>query len=240
VIKSDFFSIYGQSLVRAAVIEGNQINTLSDEQLEEKIKSHNEIVFARISPQQKLRIVECCRGQGSKVAVTGDTIDDTPALKIADISISMGVAGSDISKQAADVILLDDNFSSIVVGIEEGRVIFDNLKKSICYTLSSKTPEMTPFVVFLLLEIPLALGTITILCIDLITDMVPAISLAYEGPENVMKRRPRDAKDKLVTYRYFKKIKIWNSNFYKKGLSANGTNTICIVFFRAILLCIKP
>jgi len=116
----------------------------------------------------------------------------------------MGIAGNDISKQMADIILLDDNFSSLVMGIEEGRVIFDNLKKSICYTLSSKTPEIMPFLTFLILDIPLALGAITILCIDLITDMVPAISLAYEGPESdIMNRKPRNPKiDRLVTQRY--------------------------------------
>jgi sodium/potassium-transporting ATPase subunit alpha len=168
------------------------------------MNKYEEIVFTRISPQQKLRVVECIRRQGSIVAVTGKALNDIPALRKADISISMGIAGNDISKQMADIILLDDNFSSLVMGIEEGRVIFDNLKKSICYTLSSKTPEIMPFLTFLILDIPLALGAITILCIDLITDMVPAISLAYEGPESdIMNRKPRNPKiDRLVTQRY--------------------------------------
>ncbi len=93
-------------------------------------------------------------------------------MKKADIGIAMGIAGSDVSKEAADMILLDDNFASIVVGVEEGRIIFDNLKKSIAYTLTSNIPEITPFLLFILLDMPLALGTITILCIDLGTDMV--------------------------------------------------------------------
>merc|ERR1712176_1576866 len=96
----------------------------------------------------------------------------------------MGIAGSDVSKQAADMILLDDNFASIVTGVEEGRLIFDNLKKSIAYTLTSNIPEITPFLVFMVLQIPLPLGTVTILCIDLGTDLLPAISLAYEQAEN--------------------------------------------------------
>jgi sodium/potassium-transporting ATPase subunit alpha len=115
----------------------------------------------------------------------------------------MGIAGSDVSKQAADMILLDDNFASIVTGVEEGRLIFDNLKKSIAYTLTSKIPETAPFLMFILADIPLALGTVTILCIDLGTDMIPAISLAYEKAESdIMKRMPRDAqRDKLVNER---------------------------------------
>ena len=115
----------------------------------------------------------------------------------------MGIAGSDVSKQAADMILLDDNFASIVTGVEEGRLIFDNLKKSIAYTLTSNIPEISPFLMFILLAIPLPLGTVTILCIDLGTDLVPAISLAYEKAEtDIMKRKPRDPiRDKLVNER---------------------------------------
>ncbi|MGH0138731.1 UNVERIFIED_CONTAM: hypothetical protein FKN15_037131 [Acipenser sinensis] len=104
---------------------------------------------------------------GAIVAVTGDGVNDSPALKKADIGVAMGISGSDVSKQAADMILLDDNFASIVTGVEEGRLIFDNLKKSIAYTLTSNIPEITPFLFFIIASIPLALGTVTILCIDL-------------------------------------------------------------------------
>ncbi len=198
------FTIFSlKSLAKAAVIHGSDLKEFTQEDLDQVLRNHEEIVFARTSPQQKLIIVEGCQRQGAVVAVTGDGVNDSPALKKADIGIAMGIAGSDVSKQAADMILLDDNFSSIETGIEEGRVIFDNLKKSICYTLSSKMPEMTPFVLYFLLDIPLALGAITILCIDFGTDMVPAISLAYEGPESdIMKRKPRNPqKDRLVTER---------------------------------------
>lgn len=176
---------------------------MSAEQLDEMLANHAEIVFARTSPQQKLIIVEGCQRTGAIVAVTGDGVNDSPALKKADIGIAMGIAGSDVSKQAADMILLDDNFASIVTGIEEGRLIFDNLKKSIAYTLTSNIPEISPFLLFILADVPLPLGTVTILCIDLGTDMFPAISLAYEQPESdIMKRKPRDpAKDKLVNAR---------------------------------------
>ena len=165
------------------------------------ILGHTQIVFARTSPQQKLVIVENCQKRGEIVAVTGDGVNDAPALKRADIGIAMGIAGSEVSKQAADMILMDDNFASIVAGIEEGRLIFDNLKKSICYTLSSNIPEIAPFLFYITIQIPQALSTILILFVDLGTDMVPAISMAWENAESdIMKRPPRDAeRDRLVT-----------------------------------------
>uniref|UniRef100_A0A668VWX3 Sodium/potassium-transporting ATPase subunit alpha n=1 Tax=Oreochromis aureus TaxID=47969 RepID=A0A668VWX3_OREAU len=188
---------------KACVIHGSELKEMTTEQIDDVLKHHTEIVFARTSPQQKLIIVEGCQRQGAIVAVTGDGVNDSPALKKADIGVAMGIAGSDVSKQAADMILLDDNFASILTGVEEGRLIFDNLKKSIAYTLTSKIPEMSPFLFFVLFDIPLALGTVTILCIDLGTDMVPAISLAYEQAESdIMKRQPRNAQtDKLVNER---------------------------------------
>ncbi|KAM9111220.1 LOW QUALITY PROTEIN: sodium/potassium-transporting ATPase subunit alpha-4-like [Megaptera novaeangliae] len=189
--------------VKAIVVHGSELKNMNSEQLDEILQNHTEIVFARTSPQQKLIIVEGCQRLGAIVAVTGDGVNDSPALKKADIGIAMGIAGSDVSKQAADMILLDDNFASIVTGMEEGHLIFDNLKKSIAYTLTRNIPEITPFLLFIILGIPLPLGTITILCIDLGTDMVPAISLAYESAESdLMKRAPRNPKtDKLVNDR---------------------------------------
>merc|ERR1719167_1099329 len=188
---------------RAAVVHGGELKDMTSKQLDELLMYHSEIVFARTSPQQKLIIVEGCQRMGAIVAVTGDGVNDSPALKKADIGIAMGIAGSDVSKQAADMILLDDNFASIVTGVEEGRLIFDNLKKSIAYTLTSNIPEISPFLLFILADVPLPLGTATILCIDLGTDMVPAISMAYELAEaDIMKRPPRNPfTDKLVNER---------------------------------------
>jgi sodium/potassium-transporting ATPase subunit alpha len=171
--------------------------------------SKAEVVFARTTPSQKLLIVDACQKAGHVVAVTGDGVNDSPAIKKADIGIAMG-SGSDVAKNAADMLLLDDNFSSIVNGVEEGRLIFDNLKKSIAYTLSSNIPEILPFIFFILFQVPLPLSTVLILCIDLGTDMIPAISFAYENPElDIMDRQPRNSKrdhlvnTKLISFAYF-------------------------------------
>lgn len=192
-----------QNEVHAAVIHGADLRDISESDLDKILVNHSEIVFARTSPQQKLIIVDGCQRAGQIVAVTGDGVNDSPALKKADIGVAMGIAGSDVSKQAADMILLDDNFASIVTGVEEGRLIFDNLKKSIAYTLTSNIPEISPFLVFMVFSVPLPLGTVTILCIDLGTDLLPAISLAYEQAESdIMKRNPRNKfTDKLVNER---------------------------------------
>jgi len=167
-----------------------------------------EVVFARTTPSQKLLIVDACQKAGHVVAVTGDGVNDSPAIKKADIGIAMG-SGSDVAKNAADMLLLDDNFCSIVNGVEEGRLIFDNLKKSIAYTLSSNIPEILPFIMFILFQVPLPLSTVLILCIDLGTDMIPAISFAYENPElDIMDRVPRNSKrdhlvnTKLISFAY--------------------------------------
>eukprot|EP00198_Chlamydomonas_reinhardtii_P006957 XP_001696293.1 sodium/potassium-transporting ATPase alpha subunit [Chlamydomonas reinhardtii] len=155
---------------------------------------NEQIVFARVTPAHKLLIVENNQRLKRVVAVTGDGVNDAPALKKGDIGISMGIAGKAVSKEAADMILMDDNFASIVNGVEEGRLIFDNLKKSIMYTLTSKVPELSPFLLWVIAGIPLATTTILILAIDLGTDMIPAISFAYETREaDIMCRPPRNA-----------------------------------------------
>ncbi|KAG8430255.1 hypothetical protein GDO86_018148 [Hymenochirus boettgeri] len=194
----------------ACVVNGGEIIDMTPEQLDNILRHHLEIVFARTSPQQKLLIVEGCQRLGAIVAVTGDGVNDSPALKKADIGVAMGIAGSDAAKHAADMILLDDNFASIVTGVEEGRLIFDNLKKSISYTVTKNIPEMIPFMVYVIISCPLPLGTITILFIELGTDIIPSIALAYEKAENdIMTRKPRNPhKDRLVnqqllSYSYF-------------------------------------
>ncbi|TKR77554.1 hypothetical protein L596_018504 [Steinernema carpocapsae] len=187
----------------AIIINGEQLKRLEQEHLREIIDHFHQIVFARTSPTQKLQIVEAFQKAGEIVAVTGDGVNDAPALRKADIGIAMGIAGTEVSKQAADMILLNDNFASIVTGIEEGRLIFDNLKKSIAYTLTSNIPQITPFIIHILFGVPLPLSVVAILCIDLGTDLWPAIAIAYEPSESdIMKRPPRSPKtDKLVGMR---------------------------------------
>ncbi|XP_064441843.1 potassium-transporting ATPase alpha chain 2-like [Mirounga angustirostris] len=185
---------------KAAVVTGMELKDMSPEQLDELLTNYPEIVFARTSPQQKLIIVEGCQMQNAVVAVTGDGVNDSPALKKADIGIAMGITGSDAAKNAADMILLDDNFASIVTGVEEGRLIFDNLKKTIAYTLTKNIAELCPFLIYTTVGLPLPIGTITILFIDLGTDIIPSIALAYEKAESdIMNRKPRHKKkDRLV------------------------------------------
>ncbi|XP_036149154.1 sodium/potassium-transporting ATPase subunit alpha-B-like isoform X1 [Monomorium pharaonis] len=187
----------------AIVITGAELRNMDADELDNIIRCYEEIVFARTSPQQKLLIVESCQRLGEIVAVTGDGVNDSPALRKADIGVAMGIAGSDVAKNAADMILMDDNFASIVTGVEEGRLIFDNLKKSIAYTLTSSVPEMLPMLSGLLFAIPLPLVIELVICIDVGTDLVPAIALAYEKAESdIMRRAPRNPQyDKLVNKR---------------------------------------
>ncbi|KAF7398681.1 hypothetical protein HZH66_006578 [Vespula vulgaris] len=197
------FTVVPDIVTDAVIITGAELRNMDSNDLDNIIKNYEEIVFARTSPQQKLMIVESCQRLGEIVAVTGDGVNDAPALRKADIGVAMGITGSDVAKNAADMILMDDNFASIVTGVEEGRLIFDNLKKSIAYTLTSSVPEMLPMLVSLLFAIPLPFIIEMILCVDVGTDLIPAISLAYEKAElDIMQRAPRNPLyDRLVNKR---------------------------------------
>ncbi|EAU55475.1 cation-translocating P-type ATPase [Mariprofundus ferrooxydans] len=185
------------------IIEGEELADMSEEMLTAALKNE-EVLFARIKPEQKLNIVDALKDMGEVVAVTGDGVNDAPALKRADIGISMGLHGTDVAKEASDIILLDDNFATIISAIEEGRAVYDNIKKFITYILTSNIPEVLPFIAYVLLPIPLPITVIQILAIDLITDMIPAIGLGNEPAEaDIMQRPPRRRSDRLVSLRTF-------------------------------------
>jgi sodium/potassium-transporting ATPase subunit alpha len=161
-----------------------------------------QIIFARTNSCHKLQIVKACQAIGNVVAVAGDGCCDSLAIKQGDIGIAMGISGSDVTKDAADMILLNDEFSSIVDGVEEGRKIFDNLKKTIVYLLTSNMTQIWPFVALVILQIPLPLSNIFMLIISVGTDIYPALALAYEEAEvDIMTRKPRKPTDHLVTAR---------------------------------------
>ncbi len=158
-----------------------------------------ETIFARMAPEHKLRLVSAFQGRGEVVAVTGDGVNDAPALRKADIGIAMGIAGTDVSKEAADIILTDDHFASITRAIEEGRAVYDNIRKFMTYIFSSNVPEILPFILTALFQIPLALTVMQILAIDLGTDLFPALALGTEKPEpDIMKRPPRRRDQPLI------------------------------------------
>ena len=182
------------------VITGDDLQRLSPAQLQLALDAP-EILFARVAAVQKMHIAEALQKKGEIVAVTGDGVNDAPALKVADIGIAMGIAGTDVAKEAADLILLDDNFASIVAAIEEGRAVFDNLRKFLTYILSSNIPELVPYLVFVLFRVPLPLTIIQILAVDLGTDMLPALALGAEKPDpDVMRRPPRARSERLLSW----------------------------------------
>ncbi|MBX3672554.1 MAG: cation-transporting P-type ATPase [Burkholderiales bacterium] len=169
-----------------------------------------EILFTRVTAEQKMRVVEALKAKGHVVAVTGDGVNDAPALRTAHIGIAMGLSGTDVAKEAADVVLLDDNFASIVNAIEEGRAVFDNIRKFLAYILTSNIPELVPYLAHVLARIPLPLTVIQILAVDLGTDMLPALALGAERPHReVMRRPPRPAGERLLNGPLLARAYLW-------------------------------
>jgi magnesium-transporting ATPase (P-type) len=193
------------------ILTGAELEQLNDFELQGLLDK--EVIFARMAPEHKLRLVAAYQAQGDVVAVTGDGVNDAPALRKADVGVAMGLVGTDVAKEAADIILTNDNFSTIARAIEEGRTVYDNLRKFSTYIFSSNVPEILPFILTALLTpqvMPLALGVKQILAIDLGTDLFPALALGSENPEpDVMQRPPRSKAQPLVDGRLLRRAFLW-------------------------------
>ncbi len=182
------------------VVTGADLEKMTDGVLSELL-TQKDLLFARTTPEHKLRLVMAYQQRGEVVAVTGDGVNDAPALKRADIGIAMGITGTDVAREAADMILTDDNFASIVAAIEEGRAVYDNIRKFVTYIFASNIPELIPFLAYGLLHIPLPLTVMQILAVDLGTDLLPALALGMEVPEpDVMRRKPRSRNERLLNW----------------------------------------
>ncbi len=183
--------------VNPLIITGAELDAISDLDLQQIITK--DIIFARMAPDHKLRLVSAYQARGEIVAVTGDGVNDAPALRKADVGIAMGIIGTDVAKEAADIILTNDNFSSIVTAIEEGRAIYDNIRKFITYIFASNIPEVLPFLLAGSIGIPPALTVRQILAIDMGTDIFPALALGSENPEpGIMNYPPRPSSQPLL------------------------------------------
>ena len=181
------------------IVTGDVLRQMSDVHLQLAL-DRPDIVFARVGADQKMRVVEALKRKGHIVAVTGDGVNDAPALRSAHIGIAMGLSGTDVAKEAADVVLLDDNFATIVAAIEEGRSVFENIRKFLTYILTSNVPELVPYLAFVLFKIPLPLTIAQILAVDLGTDILPALALGAEKPSpEIMRAPPRRHDERLLT-----------------------------------------
>lgn len=182
------------------IIRGVDLNTKSDQDIVEEVTKGN-VIFARVSPEQKLRIVKTLKEHGEIVAVTGDGANDAPSLREADIGIAMGASGTDVAREASDMVLLDDSFASIIKAVESGRAIYDNLRRFIVYVFSHNWAELVPYVLYALLALfgfPLPLLVVQVLAIDLGIDVIPSLALSREPPEvGVMQEPPRSVKERL-------------------------------------------
>ncbi len=185
----------------ARVITGEELSAMTHAGLRHVLEK-GECVFARVEPKDKLRVVGALQDNGEVVAATGDGVNDAPALKKADIGVAMGMRGSDAAKEAAEIVLVDDNFASIVDAIREGRAVYANIKKFVTYIFASNIPEIIPFIAFVIFKVPLALTVMQILAVDLGTDILPALALGKEPPEKgVMNRPPRPKGQRLLDSR---------------------------------------
>jgi Ca2+-transporting ATPase len=192
------------------VIDGAMLARISDVHLRRLLKYRSRLVFARMAPEQKLRLVQAYRDLGEVVAVTGDGVNDAPALRAADVGVAMGRIGTDVAREAADIVLLDDNFATIVEAVRFGRGVVANIRKFITYILVSNVSEATPFLAMVALRIPAALTVMQILAVDLGTDLLPALGLGAEPPESgLMHRPPRPRQAPLLDAGVLRRAFLW-------------------------------
>ncbi len=183
------------------IVTGAELEQMSEDELDELLARDEELIFARSSPEDKLRIADALQDQGHVVAMTGDGVNDAPALRRADIGVAMGKSGTDVAREAATMVLTDDNFASIVTAVEAGRRVYDNVRKFIIYIFAHATPEVVPFLVYALSggRIPLPLTVMQILAIDLGTETLPALALGRERAEpGLMERPPRQRTQNVI------------------------------------------
>ncbi|MDH5793539.1 MAG: cation-transporting P-type ATPase, partial [Candidatus Bathyarchaeota archaeon] len=204
------------------IIRGVDLETISDEAIVEEVKRGN-VIFARVSPEQKLRIVRVLEKSGEVIAVTGDGANDAPSLREADIGVAMGASGTDVAREASDIVLLDDSFASIVKAVESGRAIYENIRKFIVYVFSHNWAELIPYVLYALLGIPLPLLVVQVLAIDLAIDVIPSLALSREPPEpGIMQEPPRSVKERLFN------AKVFLRSFYVGVIIAAGAMFGCL------------
>lgn len=183
------------------IVKGKELTEMTDYELKELLQSGEDIIFARAVPEHKMRIASVLEDMDEIVAMTGDGVNDAPALRKADIGVAMGITGTDVAKEASDMVLTDDNFATIVTAIKEGRTIFENIRKFITYIFAHETAEIIPFLLLVLFKIPLPITVMQILAIDLGTDTLPALALGMGPSESdVMDRPPRPRNERLLNW----------------------------------------
>lgn len=187
------------------IINGKMLNGMEDEEIYESIMK-KDVIFARIAPEQKLRIATLLKNNKQIIAMTGDGVNDAPALKKADVGVAMGIIGTDVSKEASDMILLDDNFASIVNGIKEGRTIYGNLKKFVHYVFTSNASELLTVIFGIILQIPSPIMAVQILAIDLATDIFPSFSLSFEPGERGMSKKRKNSSSAILSWKGLRRI----------------------------------
>jgi magnesium-transporting ATPase (P-type) len=229
---------------KSHIIRGVDLERIEDSQIVDEVKKEN-VIFARVSPEQKLRIVTVLKRHGEIVAVTGDGANDAPSLKEADIGIAMGASGTDVAREAADMVLLDDSFASIVKAVESGRTIYENLRRFIVYVFSHNWAELFPYVLYAVLALPLPLLAVQVLAIDLGIDVIPSLALSREPAETgIMEEPPRSVKERLFNKKVFLRsfyigliiaagamvgcLSVWSASGWHLGMSLRADDVVYV------------